>query len=80
VKNLYGKPFGIKTHRNKGFSTTQNIVIFKVLFTEYTTFKSRKELFLANSEYKQNVIYIPSKKLVEEGCSTIQASDMMQMS
>ena len=77
---MYGKPFGIQTHRNKGFSTKQKIVIFKVLFTEYTPFKSRKELFLANSEYKQNVIYILSKKLVEKGCSTIQASDMMQMS
>ena len=77
---MYGKPFGIQTHRNKGFSTKQKIVIFKVLFTEYTPFKSRKELFLANSEYKQNVIYILSKKLVEKECSTIQASDMMQMS
>ena len=34
VKHMYGKPFGIKTLRNKGFSTTHNIVNFKVLFTE----------------------------------------------
>ena len=32
----------------------------KVLFTEYTLFKSKKELFLAGSKYKQNL----SKKLV----------------
>jgi len=28
----------------------------KVLFTEYTPFKSKMELFLADSENKQNVI------------------------
>ena len=50
------------------------------LFTEYTPFKSKKELFLANSEYKQNVINILRKILVEEGCSTMQASGIMQMS
>jgi hypothetical protein len=26
---MYGKPFGIQTHRNKGFSTKQKIVIFR---------------------------------------------------
>jgi phosphate starvation-inducible membrane PsiE len=29
-----GKPFWIKTHRNKGFSTTQYIVIFRIYFKE----------------------------------------------
>jgi hypothetical protein len=49
----------------------------KVLLTEYTLFKSKKELFLADSKYKQNVININilSKNLAEEGCSTIHASD-----
>jgi hypothetical protein len=46
-----------------------------VLFTENTPFKSKKELFLAISEYKQTVINILSKILVEKGCSTIHASD-----
>jgi len=30
----------------------------QVLFTEYTLFKSKKEQFLADSKYKQNVINI----------------------
>jgi hypothetical protein len=49
----------------------------KVLLTEYTLFKSKKELFLADSKYKQNVININilSNNLAEEGCSTIHASD-----
>ena len=34
VKKMYGKPFGIKTHRNKGFSTKQKIVIFRIDFKE----------------------------------------------
>jgi hypothetical protein len=33
----------------------------KVLFTEYTPFKSKKGLFLADSKYKQNVINNLSK-------------------
>jgi hypothetical protein len=32
----------------------------KLLFTEYTPFKSKKELFLEHSENKQNVINMPS--------------------
>jgi hypothetical protein len=32
----------------------------KLLFTEYTPLKSKKELFLAHSENKQNVINMPS--------------------
>ena len=28
VKKMYGKPFGIKPHRNKDFSTMQQVVIF----------------------------------------------------
>ena len=46
-----------------------------MLFTENTPFKSKKKLFLVISEYKQTVINILSKKLVEKGCSTIHASD-----
>ena len=42
-----------------------------MLFTEYTLFKSKKEQFLADSKYKQNL----SKQLAEKGCSTIRASD-----
>jgi hypothetical protein len=34
---MYGKPFGIKTHRNKGFSTKQKIVIFRIDFKEEQT-------------------------------------------
>jgi hypothetical protein len=34
---MYRKPLGIKTHRNKGFSTTQNIVIFIIDFNEGQT-------------------------------------------
>ena len=34
VKKMYGKPFGIKTHRNKGFSRKQKIVIFRIDFKE----------------------------------------------
>jgi hypothetical protein len=34
----------------------------KLVFTEYTPFKSKKELFIADSKYKQNVINILSKK------------------
>ena len=34
---MYGTPFGIKTHRNKGFSTTQNNVIFRKHFNEGQT-------------------------------------------
>jgi hypothetical protein len=34
---MYGKPFGIKTHKNKGLSTTQNIVIFRIDFNEGKT-------------------------------------------
>ena len=37
----------------------------KVLCTEYTPYKSKKELFLADSKYKQNAMNILSKKLVE---------------
>jgi hypothetical protein len=48
----------------------------KVVFTEYTPFKSKKELFIADSKHKQNVINILSKKkLVVKVCSTIYASD-----
>ncbi len=32
----------------------------KVLFNEYTPFKSKMELFLADSENKQSVINMPS--------------------
>ena len=34
---MYGKPFWIKTHRNKGFSKTQNTVIFRIDFNEGQT-------------------------------------------
>ena len=34
---MYGKLFRIKTHRNKGFSITQNIVIFSIDFNEGLT-------------------------------------------
>ena len=34
---MYGMPFRIKTCRNKGFSTTQNIVIFRIDFNEGLT-------------------------------------------
>ena len=34
---MYGKPFWIKTHRNKGFTTTQNIVIFRIDLNEGLT-------------------------------------------
>jgi hypothetical protein len=34
---MYKKPFGIKTHRNKGFSTKQKIVIFRIDFKEEQT-------------------------------------------
>ena len=47
-----------------------------MLFTEYTSFKSKKRLFLADSRYKQNVINnLSKKKRVEKGCSTINASN-----
>ena len=31
---MYGKLFGITTHRNKGYSTIQKIVIFRIDFKE----------------------------------------------
>jgi hypothetical protein len=34
---MYGTPFRIKTRRNKGFSTTQNIVILRLDFNEGQT-------------------------------------------
>ena len=46
----------------------------KVLFTDNTSFKSKKGIFQANSDNKQNFIYMLSKQLVEKGCSTIHAS------
>jgi hypothetical protein len=65
----------INTHRNNDFTThnsresTKDMTHIrragtvggaKLLFTEYTPFKSKKELFLAHSENKQNVINMPS--------------------
>jgi len=29
---MYGKPFGIKTHRDKGFATIQKTVILRIDF------------------------------------------------
>ena len=34
---MYGKTFGRKTHRNKGFSTKEKIVIFRIDFKEEQT-------------------------------------------
>jgi hypothetical protein len=34
---MYGKTLGRKTHRNKGFSTKQKILIFKIDFKEEQT-------------------------------------------
>jgi hypothetical protein len=36
-KKMYGKPFGIKTHRDKGFSTMQKIMNFRIDFKEEQT-------------------------------------------
>ena len=62
-----GHEKNIETHRNNDFTThhssystkdmtflrrTGTTVGVNMLFTEYTPFKSKKELFLANSEYK----------------------------
>jgi hypothetical protein len=51
-----------------------------VLFIENTLFKSKKELFLADSRYKQNVINIFSKKNVRNGDVQQYMPQMMQMS
>jgi hypothetical protein len=66
----------IETHRNNDFNTHRSrestndmthlwrtgTVGAKVVFTEYTPFKSKKELFIVDSKHKQNVINILSKK------------------
>jgi hypothetical protein len=66
----------IETHRNNDFNTHHSrestndmthlwrtgTVGAKVVFTEYTPFKSKKELFIVDSKHKQNVINILSKK------------------
>jgi hypothetical protein len=36
---MYGKPFGIKTHKDKGFATIENYLIFRI--------ESAIELFMA---------------------------------
>ena len=42
-----------------------------VLFTEYTPFKSKMELFLAYSENKQNVINMLKLKIIRIGMFNI---------
>jgi hypothetical protein len=37
VRKMYGRPFWTKTHRNKGFPTTQKIVMLRIDFKEEQT-------------------------------------------
>ena len=52
----------------------------KVVFTEYTPYKSKKELFLADSKYKQNVINILRKNWPKRDVQQLYMPQMMQMS
>ena len=52
---------------------TKGITGAKVYFTQNTPFKTKKEQFLANSENKQDFIFMLSRCLEENGCNTIHA-------
>ncbi|WAR13570.1 hypothetical protein MAR_027750 [Mya arenaria] len=58
-----------QTHqrRSKGITGT------KVFFEENTSFKTKKELFLSNTENKQNFINMLSAHLSQSGCHTSHA-------
>ena len=58
-----------QTHRRR----TKGIVGTKVIFTKDTPFRSKKDLFLRNSENKQNFIKLLSDTLQDRGCTTILA-------
>jgi hypothetical protein len=80
---MYGTPFGIKTHRNKGFSTTQNNVIFRKHFNEGQTWiqlcngkiDERANHLCTGVNINKTLLTFLVKKLAEKGCSTIHASD-----
>ncbi|CAG2194071.1 unnamed protein product [Mytilus edulis] len=57
------------THQRR----TKGIIGTKVSFTDRTPFKSKKEIFLANIENKQNFINLLSAKMVEKGIKTKHA-------
>ncbi|CAC5426498.1 unnamed protein product [Mytilus coruscus] len=52
---------------------TKGIIGTEVSFTDRTPFKSKKEIFLANNENKQNFINLLSGKMVEKGIETKHA-------
>ena len=57
---MYGMPFRIKTRRNKGFSTTQNIVIFRIDLNEGLT---GIQLFNGKINEKTNRLYTGVKNV-----------------
>jgi hypothetical protein len=60
-KKMYGKPFGIKTHRDKGFSTMQKMVNFRIDFKEEQTW-----LQLCNGEIDEKVKHLYRSKKCEK--------------
>ena len=53
----------------------KGVIGTRVLFNGWTTFKSKKELFLSNQENKQDLINLLGSHLLNKGCKVTHAPD-----